>query len=65
MKENLYTVGLKDRRTGENLDLRIWAETTDAATHKITNALFGACGEYVWRGTGPLYENNKLISREI
>lgn len=65
MKEHLYSVGLKDMRTGEKLKLRIWAENTDAATHKITSALFGINGEYQWTGSGPLYENNELISREI
>ena len=64
MKEHLYEVGLQDKRTGEKINLRIWAENTDAATHKITSALLGAHGEYRWTGSGPLYENNKLISRE-
>ncbi len=65
MKEHLYEVGLKDKRTGEKLNLRIWAENTDVATHKITNALFGINGEYQWTGSGPLYEKNQLISRDI
>lgn len=64
MKEHLYQVGLEDKRTGERINLRIWAESTDAATHKITNAAFGAYGEYRWTGSGPLYENNQLITRE-
>lgn len=65
MKEYLYQVGIKDKRTGEKIKLRIWAENTDAATHKVTNALFGAYGEYSWTGSGPIYENNKLVEREV
>ncbi len=65
MKENLYEVGIKDKRTGEKMNLRIWAKNTDAATRKVTNTFFGVDGEYQWCGTGPLYENNKIISREI
>ena len=65
MKEYLYSVGMKDKRTGEKINLRIWAQNTDDATHKVTNALFGAYGEYSWTGSGPLYENNKLIEREV
>lgn len=64
MKEYLYQVGLKDRRTGEKIKLRIWAKNVDEATNKVTNALFGVYGEYSWTGSGPLYENNKLIERE-
>lgn len=65
MKEYLYSVGMKDKRTGEKINLRIWAQNTDEATHKVTNALFGAYGEYSWTGSGPLYENNELIEREV
>lgn len=65
MKEYLYQVGMKDKRTGEKIDLRIWAQNVDEATHKVTHALFGAYGEYRWTGSGPLYENNKIIEREV
>jgi len=64
MIEHLYEVGIQDKRTGKKFDLRIWAENTDAATHKVTDALFGADGEYRWTGSGPLYKDNKLIARE-
>ena len=61
--EHLYEVGLKDRRTGEKIDIKVWATSTDAATHKLCDALFGAYGHYLWTGTGPIYENNELITR--
>lgn len=64
MKEHLYQVGMKDKRTGEKIELRIWAKNTDEATHKVTTALFGANGEYSWTGSGPVYKNNELVSRE-
>lgn len=64
MKKYLYTVGMKDKRTGEKINLRIWAANTDEATGKVTGALFGMYGEYVWTGSGPVYEDNKLFERE-
>ena len=65
MKEYLYNIGIVYRRTGEKSDLRVWAKNVDDATYKITDALFGAYGEYIWTGTGPAHdENGNLISRE-
>lgn len=64
MKEYLWQVGIKDKRTDEKLNLRVWAKSNEEATHKLTDALFGYYAEYVWTGTSPLYENNKRIERE-
>lgn len=61
--EHLYSVGMVDREIGEKVKLKVWAKNTDAATHKITNALFGAYGPYRWTGTGPIYRNNELVTR--
>ena len=36
----------------------------DAATHKLTGTLIGPECEYIWTGSGPVYENNQLIRRE-
>lgn len=58
---HLYQVTIQDRKTGEKLYLKVKAHNTDEATYSITNALFGHNGPYRWLGTGPLYENNKLI----
>lgn len=64
MKEYLYSIGMKDSRTGEKIHLRVWGKNVDDATNKITSALLGYRGEYVWTGSGPLYENNEVISRD-
>ena len=64
MKEYLYSIGMKDSRTGEEIHLHVWGKNVDAATNKITSALFGYRGEYVWTGSGPLHENNEVISRD-
>lgn len=64
MTEYLYQVDLRNKTTGERLHLNVWAENTDAATHKLTGTLIGPKCEYAWTGTGPLYENNKLIERK-
>lgn len=64
MKEYLYSIGMKDSRTGEKMCLRVWGKNVNDATAKITSALFGYHGEYVWSGSGPLYENNEIISRD-
>ena len=64
MKVYLYSVGMRDNRTDEKIHLRVWAKDSTEATSKVTNALFGYKGEYRWIGTGPIYENNKLMERE-
>ena len=65
MKEYLFLIGMKDRRTGDKINLRVWGENVVAATNKITSALFGYHGEYVWTGSGPLHETNEVISRDV
>ena len=65
MYEHKYQVGIRHKVTGENLTLEVWAENTDAATYKLTGTLIGPCCEYIWTGTSPLYENNRLICREL
>ena len=39
MKEHLYSVGLEHKKTGERIDLQVWARNTDEATHKLTGVL--------------------------
>ena len=63
MKEYLYSVGMRDNRTDEKMDLRVWAKDSTEATRKVTKALFGYNGEYRWIGTGLIYENNMIIER--
>lgn len=65
MKQYLYNVGMKHKKTGQKIDLMVWAENVDEATHKVTGAIGGYRGEYSWTGSGPEYENNELVTREI
>ena len=64
-KEYLYTVGMKSKQTGERINLKVWAETVEEATYKIVEVMGGVYGEYTWTGSGPLYENNEVIEREV
>lgn len=65
MKEHLYSVGLEHKKTEERIDLQVWARNTDEATHKLTGVLIGYTCLYRWSGSGPVYENNRIITREI
>lgn len=64
MYEYKYSIGVRHESTGEKLKLEVWAEDVDAATHKLTGTLIGPECEYIWTGSGPIYENNQLIRRE-
>lgn len=64
MKERLYEVGLKDKATGDNISLYVWAENTDEATNKLVGTLIGPYCEYIWRGTSPVYQSNGQVERE-
>lgn len=65
MKQYLYQVSMKDDKIGEVIKLRVWAGSVDEATHKVTCAIGGYRGEYSWQGSGPVYENNNLVSRDV
>lgn len=41
MKGHLYSIGLEHKKTGERIDLQVWARNTDEATHKLTGVLIG------------------------
>ncbi len=64
MYEYKYSIGVRHKSTGEKLKLEVGAEDVDAATHKLTGTLIGPECEYIWTGSGPIYENNQLIRRE-
>lgn len=51
----VWVVGMKSNRTGKEITLEVTAKTNEDATRKCTE-LFGHKGDYVWSGTGPLYE---------
>lgn len=42
----------------------VWAENVDKATHKLTGILIGYECEYTWRGTGPVYINDRIVERQ-
>lgn len=65
MKEYQYRVSAKCKDTGDIIKLYVWAENGEIATHKLCGVLFGYDCEYEWRGTCPMYENNKIVSRDI
>lgn len=65
MKEHLYSVGIQHKETGEKIDLLVWAKNTEEATHKLTGTLIGYTCQYRWCGSGPVYENNRLVTRDI
>ena len=65
MKQFLYNVDMKEDATGKKIELRVWAKNVDDATHKIVDAIGGYRGEYTWCGSGPVYENNNLVSRIV
>ena len=64
MKEYLYSVSTKNKRTGEKIELLVWAENGDIATGKLAGVLFGYYCEHEWTGTGPVHEDNEIVSRE-
>lgn len=65
MKEQLFSVSAEHKRTGEKIELYVWAQNVYDATHLISNVLFGADGEYRWLGSGPeCDENGDVILRE-
>lgn len=65
MKERLYSVGLKHKKTGEKTNLYVWAKNVDDATHSLCGSLIGYDREYEWTGSGPVYENNKIVERKV
>ena len=65
MKEYKWSVGLRHKATKAKLNISVWAPTCDDATHKLTGVLIGPECEYEWTGTGPDYENNQTVGRDI
>ena len=66
MKQTLYRVGIKHKKTGEEIKLRVWAENNTKATGSLTKTLIGPDCEYRWTGTGPEHDDNgNLITREV
>lgn len=65
MTEYKWIIGLRHKVTGEKLDITVWAQKNDEATHKLCDVLIGPDCDYDWIGTGPVYENNQRAKREV
>ena len=63
--EMLYSVGVKNKRTGETLNLEVWGESNMQATGKLLGSLIGIDKPYAWTGTNPIYVNNEVVQREV
>lgn len=54
----VWSIGMKNARTGEKINLEVTGATNEAATNKCTG-LFGYNGDYQWTGTSPVYEERR------
>lgn len=52
MKEQLFSVGIQHIKTGERINLEVWAENVHAATHELYGVI-GPYTQYRWTGSGP------------
>lgn len=65
MKEYLFNVSIKHKETREKINLFVWSENVDSATNSLCGSLIGYNCEYEWRGSCPVYSNNKIVARDI
>ena len=65
MKQQLFEVHAKNKRSGEVIKLYVWGKNVDEATNQLCEPLFGVNGEYIWQGSGPVHENNEIVWRVI
>lgn len=65
MKEQLFSVGIQHIKTGERINLEVWAKNV----HEATIGLHGVISwntQYRWTGSGPAHdENGKVITRVV
>ena len=52
MTEQLFSVGIQHIKTGERINLEVWAENVHAATHELYGVI-GPYTQYRWTGSGP------------
>lgn len=64
MKEQLFSVGIQHIKTGERINLEVWAKNVHEATHEL-HGVIGPYTQYRWTGSGPVYKDNKIVTREI
>jgi len=64
MKEQLFVVGIRHIKTNEKIELQVWADCVDSATHGL-RGLISYDTEYRWTGSGPVYdEHGQIITRD-
>ncbi len=65
MKEQLFSVGIKHKETGERMQLQVWAANVSEATWGLRGVI-SPYTEYVWTGSCTVYDDHgKVITREI
>ena len=64
VKQILFSVGIQHKKTGEKINLEVWAESVEKATYEL-GGVISYDTQYRWTGTGPVYENNEVVTREI
>lgn len=51
-----FEVGIRNKKTGEKINLVVIANNVDEATHSLVGKVIGPECEYEWLGSGPHYE---------
>lgn len=65
MQEQLFSVGIQHIKTGERINLEVWAKNVNEATMNLSGVISWNT-QYRWTGSGPVYDDNgKVITREI
>lgn len=63
--EQLFSVGIQHIKTGEKINLEVWAKNVHEATHGLRGVIDWNT-QYRWTGSGPVYDDNgKIITREV
>ena len=61
--EQLWRVSIRHKETGETIHLEVWADSNLHATSLLLNSVIGINKRYAWAGTGPVYKENKIVTR--
>lgn len=64
MTEQLFSVGIQHKETGKRISLEVWAKNVHEATHELRGVISWNT-QYRWTGSGPVYRNNEIVTREV
>lgn len=64
MTEQLFSVGIQHIKTGERINLEVWAKNVNEATMGLEGVISWNT-QYRWTGSGPVYRNNAIVTREV